>query len=169
MGNSLSRPVSSNQPSTALNPFYHQETSRATQAISTSSTLPPRPPSNPQGQSTISSSAPSNCSESSTPRQTMAEAVSPPRKRRPTHSLTEAESPSKKLLENPDITDRLGTLVNKMSALLSTSATWEDFVHTVHGPSYLSKSIDTIHHPAKHLLTSYRDHGVPVELEGPSW
>ena len=56
-----------------------------------------------------------------------------------------------------------------MSHLYERATTWEDFVRQVHGPSYLSPNLDALDHPAKELLTSYRDHGVPVVVNAPSW
>ena len=73
------------------------------------------------------------------------------------------------LLENPHIKDRLGTLVRDLSATLASCASWEEFVHQVHGRSYLADSIDHIDHPARELLQEYRDHGVPVIVSDEGW
>lgn len=95
-------------------------------------------------------------------------ASSPSRKRR-SDVAPSPVSPSKKLLENGYIQDRLGTLVSALSEKLQASNSWKDFVQDVHGPSYLSGAIDDIDHPAKSLLQSYRDQGVPVVVSDDPW
>lgn len=56
-----------------------------------------------------------------------------------------------------------------MSDQYNSSASWNDFVASVHGRSYLASTIDDIQHPAKHLLQHYRDHGVPVLVHPDDW
>ena len=65
--------------------------------------------------------------------------------------------------------DRLGTLVKQLCIALEEASSWEDFVETRRGRSYLSSEIDDIKHPAKELLRHWREHGVPVNSTSPPW
>lgn len=65
--------------------------------------------------------------------------------------------------------DRLGTLVQELTALYSSSESWEDFVTGFRGPSYLSEELETLEHPASTLLAEWRDNGVPVKTTSAPW
>ena len=77
----------------------------------------------------------------------------PAHRKRP--SVTDIEvdaSPNKKMIVEPVtplISDRLGTLVTSLCAKFNAATNWEEFVHEVHGRSYLSERIDDIKHPAQ--------------------
>ena len=95
--------------------------------------------------------------------------IPPANRKRPPASATTDASPTKKILANPYIKDRLGTLVANFCSSLDAAASWEEFAHHVHGRSYLSENIDHIDHPARPLLQAYRDDGVPVFVHGEDW
>jgi len=65
--------------------------------------------------------------------------------------------------------DRLGTLVRRLSSDLSSSLSWEDFVRDLCGRSYLSAGLEGIDHPAIPLLQHWRDYGVPVLSSEDPW
>ena len=85
------------------------------------------------------------------------------------HQIVPAPERSNNIVENPFMQDRLGTLVTKMSSLLSNCTSWEEFVHQARGKPYLASHIDQIPHPARELLQDFRDQGVPVPLAGAPW
>lgn len=58
--------------------------------------------------------------------------------------------------------DRLGTLVNELSAAFLRSPSWADFVRQVHGPSHLKANLQDLPHPAGEYLSHLREHGIPV-------
>ena len=60
-------------------------------------------------------------------------------------------------------------LVKQLCIALEEASSWEDFVETRRGRSYLSTEIDSIKHPAKELLRHWREHGVPVNSTSPPW
>lgn len=66
-------------------------------------------------------------------------------------------------------TDRLGTLLNKCSAMLDESSSWKDFVSKVHGPSSLQDNMQLLDHPAGEFLASLHEHGVPCIQSDPDW
>jgi hypothetical protein len=57
-------------------------------------------------------------------------------------------------------TDRLGMLVHKLTLALENAPSWEDFVTTFRGRSYLSPKLEDVNHPAAKLLRNWRDQGV---------
>ena len=65
--------------------------------------------------------------------------------------------------------DHLGKLVASLSENLSTASSWEDFVKTHWGKSYLAPDIDHIQHRALGLLQNFRDKGVFVPMDDPPW
>ena len=65
--------------------------------------------------------------------------------------------------------DRLGTLVNELTAAFANSPSWETFVHEFRGRSYLAPELDEVDHPAAELLRTWRDDGVPAETCSPPW
>jgi hypothetical protein len=66
-------------------------------------------------------------------------------------------------------TDRLGTLVHKLTLALENAPSWEDFVTTFRGRSYLSPELEDVNHPAAILLRNWRDQGVPVHTTSEPW
>ena len=66
-------------------------------------------------------------------------------------------------------TDRLGTLVRELTIALDSATSWEDFVNTFRGRSYLSPELEQVNHPAAALLREWRDHGVPVNTTSKPW
>jgi len=66
-------------------------------------------------------------------------------------------------------TDRLGTLVSELTAALDASPSWEDFVTTFRGRSYLSPELEEVDHPATELLREWREQGVPVHTTSEPW
>ena len=66
-------------------------------------------------------------------------------------------------------TDRLGTLVSDLADALNVASSWEEFVGSFRGPSYLSPLVDELDHPAASLLSKWRDEGVPVQTTVESW
>ena len=65
--------------------------------------------------------------------------------------------------------DRLGTLVRELTYAFKTAPSWEDFVESFRGRSYLAPELDTIDHPAAELLRNWRDAGVPADMNCPPW
>ena len=66
-------------------------------------------------------------------------------------------------------TDRLGALASDLSDALNVASSWEEFVGSFRGPSYLSPLVDKLDHPAAPLLSKWRDEGVPVQTTVESW
>ena len=65
--------------------------------------------------------------------------------------------------------DCLGKLVASLSDKLSTTSSWEDFIKTHWGKSYLALDIDSIHHTTQGLLQNFQDKGVFVPMDDPPW
>ena len=65
--------------------------------------------------------------------------------------------------------DHRGKLVASLSENLSTASSWEDFIKTHQGKSYLAPDIDHIQHSTRGLLQSFRDKGVLVPMDNPPW
>ena len=65
--------------------------------------------------------------------------------------------------------DRLGTLVRDLCSKFEQAESWESFVDTFRGPSYLSSEIDDLEHPAAPLLWQWRDEGVPARSTDAPW
>ena len=65
--------------------------------------------------------------------------------------------------------DRLGTLVTELTSALEASSSWEEFVSSFRGRSYLAPELDEVDHPASHLLRQWRDHGVPALTTSEPW
>ena len=65
--------------------------------------------------------------------------------------------------------DRLGTLVSALTTAFDQSQSWEDFVKSFRGRSYLSPTIDDLDHPAANLLREWRDEGIPVLSSAEPW
>jgi hypothetical protein len=66
-------------------------------------------------------------------------------------------------------TDRLGTLVRELTLALENAPSWEDFVTSFRGRSYLSPELEDADNPAAKLLRDWRDHGVPVNTTSEPW
>jgi hypothetical protein len=66
-------------------------------------------------------------------------------------------------------TNRLGTLVRKLTLDLENAPSWEDFVTTFRGRSYLSPELEDVNHPTAELLCNWRDQGVPVNTTSKPW
>ena len=66
-------------------------------------------------------------------------------------------------------TDRLGTLVSSLVDRLQSAESWEDFVLSFRGRSYLADDLDHVDHPATGLLRHWRDHGVPAQTSAEPW
>ena len=65
--------------------------------------------------------------------------------------------------------DRLGTLVRQLCEQFTSAESWESFVSTFRGPSYLSTELDDLDHPAAALLRQWRDEGVPANSRSEPW
>ena len=63
----------------------------------------------------------------------------------------------------------LGKLVASLSGKLSTASSWEDFIKTHQGKSYLAPDINHIHHTTRGLLQNFRDKGVFMPMDDPPW
>ena len=81
------------------------------------------------------------------------------------------KQPSKVTTVNPCElrADRLGTLVSSLVKELRSAESWEDFVLSFRGRSYLADSLDHVDHPAAGLLRQWRDHGVPAKTSAEPW
>ena len=95
-------------------------------------------------------------------------------KRSPTTSRADADTtyPSKRRAPSSVTTksnpyslrsDRLGTLACALARDLETAESWESFVHSFRGCSYLAEVVGDLPHPAAKLLASWRDNGVPAK------
>lgn len=131
-----------------------------------------KPPHTPHTRTRSESSKPS--STSSPKRKTASKpTVSSPAKRpvprksasKPARPKTSSPSVFTKQLRN----DRLGTLVRDLCSAFDKAESWESFVDAFRGPSYLADSIDDIDHPAKDLLSRWRDSGVPANTDSEPW
>ena len=49
------------------------------------------------------------------------------------------------------------------------ASSWEEFVGSFRGPSYLPPLVDKLDHPVAALLSKWRDIGVPVHTTVESW
>ena len=85
--------------------------------------------------------------------------------RRGSHKSTSTTPINTRQIRN----DRLGTLVSELTAALDKATSWEDFVTTFRGRSYLSPDVSDIDHPARDLLAQWKDHGVPVNTSLQPW
>ena len=65
--------------------------------------------------------------------------------------------------------DHLGKLVMSLSKKLSTATSWEDFIKTHWGKSYLAPDINDIQHSARGLLQNFQDQGISVPMDDPPW
>ena len=65
--------------------------------------------------------------------------------------------------------DRLGTLVRSLVSDLESAESWEDFVTSFRGRSYLADDLEKLQHPAVDLLREWRDHGVPAQTSAEPW
>jgi hypothetical protein len=65
--------------------------------------------------------------------------------------------------------DRLGTLVRSLVHDLNCAESWEGFVETFRGRSYLADDLERTKHPAIPLLREWRDHGVPAQTSAEPW
>lgn len=65
--------------------------------------------------------------------------------------------------------DRLGTLVRQLDSDLDASASWEGFVSSFRGRSYLAPELEGVDHPAADLLRLWREHGVPANTTSEPW
>ena len=65
--------------------------------------------------------------------------------------------------------DRLGTLVESLTAQYLSAPSWEEFAEKFRGDSYLSKKVGQIEHPAAPLLDDWRIEGIPVKSTAPDW
>ena len=65
--------------------------------------------------------------------------------------------------------DHLGKLVASLSKSLSNAPSWEDFIKTHWGKSYLAPDIDNIHHSTRGLLKNFQDEGVFMPMDNPPW
>ena len=99
--------------------------------------------------------------------------------KRPTTDEPADESPSKRrsrvsqssaAVYTKDLrNDRLGTLVRELCNAYDHASSWEEFVTTFRGRSYLSPGLDSVDHPAVPLLKRWRDEGVPAQVKGDPW
>ena len=96
---------------------------------------------------------------------------SPPKRGRPGTPLTPRtlKPNSTPVNTNQLRTDRLGTLVAQLTTSLESAGSWEEFVTSFRGRSYLSNGLDNVNHPASTLLREWRDHGVPVLTTAEPW
>jgi hypothetical protein len=67
------------------------------------------------------------------------------------------------------VTDELGTLVNELSEKYLSSASWEQFVKDVRGPTLLRPDLDRLPHPAGLYLNDLSTKGSPAKSCGEPW
>ena len=117
---------------------------------------------------------PSKLATPSTPKRAAANKPSvyssPTKRGRATASIAATSKTTKTLVNTKQLrSDRLGTLVAQLSQSLDSSASWENFVTSFRGRSYLSSGLDHVDHPASPLLRDWRDNGVPVLSTSEPW
>ena len=111
----------------------------------------------------------------------------PPKQAKFTPVLERVRQPHAELLEetgpfsslhiptNPELLnithdqDKLGTLVQFLSAQFASASSWESFAKVAHGRPHLSETVHQLDHPASSLLAQFRDSGVPVVLDDKNW
>ena len=59
--------------------------------------------------------------------------------------------------------------MSELTAALDKATSWEDFVTTLRGRSYLSPDVNDTDRPARDLLAQWKDHGVPVNTSLQPW
>jgi len=72
-------------------------------------------------------------------------------------------------MPSPYPPDPLDDLIATATANFIRSTSWEHFFDLQRDPRGDWGDIDSISHPAFHLLKHYRSHGVPVRLQSPRW
>jgi predicted CXXCH cytochrome family protein len=65
--------------------------------------------------------------------------------------------------------DHLGALVTELASQFEAASSWENFVATFRGNSYLADGLDHINHPAAKLLREWCDHRVPIHSSTLPW
>jgi hypothetical protein len=65
--------------------------------------------------------------------------------------------------------DCLDTLVRSLTSEFKAATSWEEFVTSFRGKSYLSPNLEHLDHPAGPLLCNWRDHGVPAQTSSEPW
>ena len=65
--------------------------------------------------------------------------------------------------------DRLGTLVTGLIASFKAADSWEDFVTSFRGHSYLADDLQDLPHPAAPILQMWQEKGVPVHTKAEPW
>ena len=66
----------------------------------------------------------------------------------------------------PTFSNELGEYIDRDASLISSMG-WTNFIR--HRRSKSDLSALKIHHPARHLLQHYRDHGAPVRFHAAPW
>ena len=91
----------------------------------------------------------------------------PPLSPTPTSASERTVDPA--IANNRFLSDRLGALVSNLSASLSTAASWDEFIASVSGNSYLSSTVHDLPHPAGPFLAVLCDDGAPVPTTNQPW
>jgi hypothetical protein len=60
-------------------------------------------------------------------------------------------------------------LVSLLTSEFEAAASWEEFVTSFRGESYLSPNLEHLDHPAGPLLCEWRDHKVPAQTSSELW
>ena len=59
--------------------------------------------------------------------------------------------------------------MTNLTIAYANSPSWNDFIETFRGPSYLATELDKIDHPATELLHLWQNLGVPAETTSQPW
>ena len=93
----------------------------------------------------------------------------PPAKRSNTLASTSSKPSSAKVDTLKLREDRLGALVSELISSLESSSSWDEFVNTFRGHSYLADDLQDLPHPAAPILKMWQQSGVPVHSKTEPW
>ena len=92
----------------------------------------------------------------------------PPAKRG--NTLASSSKPSSAPIDTKKLReDRLGTLVTGLIASFEAADSWEDFVTSFRGHSYLADDLQDLPHPAAPILQMWQEKGVPAHTKAEPW
>ena len=93
----------------------------------------------------------------------------PPPAKRGNNLASSSSKPSAKIDTKQLREDRLGTLVAELIASFESAGSWEEFVTTFRGHSYLADDLQDLPHPAAPILKMWQESGVPVHTKTEPW
>ena len=93
----------------------------------------------------------------------------PALKRANTLASSTSKASSRKIDTKSLRSDRLGTCVRELTAAFKNCKSWEEFVTTFRGRSYLAEDLQDLPHPAAPILQMWHDKGVPVLSSALPW